>query len=244
VSRHYPGHSIYLVIPVYNEGQKILRLLDAMRFDYIDQLVLADDCSTDDVLKTVDHPQITIVRNPRHLNIGATIGNGLQHALKQGADIIVIMAGNGKDDPNELDRILDPLVHEGYDFVQGSRYLPGGQYNKMPLHRRIATRLYPWLIRIGTGFPATDNTNGFRGFKTAILRDPRIDIEQEWLLVCLEYYLYIRTVQLKFKMKEVPVSKMYPEHVPYSMYTKVRTEVDWIQVLLPYLHLVVLKDRK
>jgi len=231
------------VIPVHNEGQRIRSLVARIPFDQIDAAVIVDDFSSDGALDHVDHPRITILRNKAHQNIGATIRNGLNYALAHSADIIAIMAGNGKDDPVELSRLIEPIVCENYEFVQGSRYLQGGMYNRMPFHRRLGTRLYPILIRLATRFPATDTTNGFRAFRAYILRDERIDIKQEWLGVCLEYYIYIRGLQLGYRLKEVPVSKVYPKQVPYSLYTKVRPIVDWIHVLKPYFYLLIFKTR-
>jgi len=243
VSQRYPDYTVYLVIPVRNEGDRIHSLVSRIPFDRVDRAVIIDDFSTDGALDNLSHPSTTVIRNDSHQNIGATIRNGLNYSLTQSADILAIMAGNSKDDPAELPRLIDPIVNEDYEFVQGSRYLAGGRYNRMPFHRSLGTRLYPLLIRLTTGFNASDTTNGFRAFKASILKDHRININQDWLQVCLEYYIYIRVVQLGFKMKEVPVSKVYPEHVPYSLYTKVRPVVDWIHVLKPFFYLLVLKTR-
>jgi len=205
LSQQYPDHHVYLVIPVHNEGARIKSLIMRIPFGHIDMAVIVDDCSTDGALDAVSHPEIAILRNESHQNIGATIRNGLNYALEQSADIIAIMAGNGKDDSAELSRLIDPIVYEDYQFAQGSRYLRGGRFNRMPFHRRLGTRLYPVLIRVTTGFPATDTTNGFRAFRASILKDPCIDINQDWLRVCLEYYIYIRSLQLHYRLKEAPV---------------------------------------
>ena len=63
-----------------------------------------------------------------------------RYALENKYEVIVIMAGNGKDNPEEIERLLRPITEEGYDFVQGSRFLSGGAYGNMPFHRLIATR--------------------------------------------------------------------------------------------------------
>ena len=55
-----------------------------------------------------------------------TFRRGIEYAREHGFDIIVILAGNNKDNPDEIIRLVRPIVEDGCDFVQGSRYLEGG----------------------------------------------------------------------------------------------------------------------
>ena len=130
------------------------------------------------------------------------------------------MAGNGKDDPREIPRIASPVKKEGLDYVQGSRYLPGGRRERNPFLRRVFTRLFPvfwtWLV----GVRCTDVTNGFRAYRVSILTDPRIDVWQDWLDGYeLEYYLHYKALTLGYKFAERPVSKVYPNQ--RGSYTKI-----------------------
>jgi dolichol-phosphate mannosyltransferase len=101
--------------------------------------------------------------------------------------------------------------------------MKGGNPGEMPLHRIICTRLYPYLIRLMLGFPATEGTNGFRAYRTSLFDDPRINLWQDWLNgVELEYYIQVQVIRLGYRIKEVPVSKTYPStkmHT-YRHYTK------------------------
>jgi dolichol-phosphate mannosyltransferase len=108
------------------------------------------------------------------------------------------MAGNDKDRPAEIPRLLEPIRRGGADFVQGSRYLPGGDYGNMPFYRRIATQVvHPVLFSIVTGRRITDSTNGFRAFRVSLFDDPRIDIDQPWLdKYELEPYIFFKAIRL------------------------------------------------
>ena len=94
----------------------------------------------------------------------------------------MIVAGNDKDRPQEIPRLLEPIVEDGCHLVQGSRYLPGGSYGNMPAYRRVATQvLHPLLLSLLTRQRMTDSTNGFRAIRLDLFDDARINLHQEWL---------------------------------------------------------------
>ena len=82
----------------------------------------------------------------------------------------------------------------------------------------------------------TESTNGFRAFRTALLRDPRINWRQQWLdRYELEPYLLLKAITLGYRHCEVPVTKIYPPH--QLGYTKMRPFVDWWSILRPVVYL-------
>ena len=176
-----------------------------------------------------------IIHNESRQGIGFAIRSGLLHAREKNYDIVVVMAGNGKDAPRQIPRLLDPIVNEDFDYVQGSRYLKGGEPGAMPLHRVLFTRAYSWAVRLLYGHRITDGTNGFRAYKLSILDNPQINLHQEWLREPLEYYLSIKVLLLKYKVTEAPVSKFYPPNTAYNQYTKVKPFTGWVKRLKPLL---------
>lgn len=213
---------IICIIPAFNEQGKTVKVVENMPL-VVDEALVVNDGSDDNTRQEIAATnKATILHNEHRQGIGFAIRRGLEYALKKNYDIIVVMAGNGKDNPKEIPRLVAPLVNENYDYVQGSRYLQGGQSGKMPLHRTIVTRVYPFLVRLLYGKKITDATNGFRAYKTSILKDKHVNLYQNWLRECLEYYLSIKVIQLKYKITEVPVSKLYPQDAKYKQYTKVR----------------------
>ena len=150
---------------------------------------------------------------------------GWRYTMPEGKDTTLSssLPGTGRTIPSRYLRFSRRSLKKGTDYVQGSRYLPGGVAGEMPLHRRIGTHLYPLIIRIMTRYHATDATNGFRAYRTSIFNDPRIDINQHWLDTYeMEYLSHCKVISLGYKVKEVPVSKLYPQHVSYRHYTKAR----------------------
>ncbi|MBU1853746.1 MAG: hypothetical protein KJ957_06870, partial [Candidatus Omnitrophica bacterium] len=107
----------------------------------------------------------------------------------------------------------------------------------MPLFRLVTTLMYSFLLKVITGFPVSDGTNGFRAFRLNILKDDRINLWQAWLdRYELEPYLFYKVIEYNFRVKEVPVTKYYPRKK--IGYTKMVPIVSWWSILRP---LILLK---
>ena len=220
----------------YNEGDKIRRTLARHPQPRGYDLLVHDDGSTDGALDQVG-PDIIVLRNPINQGIGSAMKRVFQYALDRGYDALVIQAGNDKDEPLEIPLLLAPLQNGTADFVQGSRYLGGGGFGNMPRYRVFATRVvHPLIFSLAARKRVTESTNGFRAFRTAILRDPRIDWRQEWLdRYELEPYLMLKAIRLGYRHVEVAVTKVYPPHT--QGYTKMRPGIDWWSIMRPVVYL-------
>jgi len=224
-----------LAAPVaHNEEKKIVNVFKRFEgVDCVDEAILFDDGSTDGTRAAVEAMGYRVVSHPRRRGVGAAIRSLIRHARENKFDILVILAGNDKDRPPEIPRLIDPILRGECDFVQGSRYLPGGDFGNMPSYRQISTRfLHPGLFSLITGRKTTDSTNGFRAIRLSVLDDPRIDLSQSWLdRYELEPYLYYKFVRLGYRVKEVPVTKIYP---PKELgYTKMKPITGWWSILKP-----------
>ena len=220
----------------YNEGEKIRRTLARHPRPRAYDLLVHDDGSTDGALDQVG-PDVIVLRNPVNQGIGSAMKRVFQYALDHGYDVLVIQAGNDKDDPLEIPALLAPLQSGSADFVQGSRYLGGGGYDNMPRYRVFATRVvHPLIFSLAARKRVTESTNGFRAFRTAILRDSRIDWRQDWLdRYELEPYLMLKAIRLGYRHVEVAVTKVYPPH--QQGYTKMRPGIDWWSIVRPVVYL-------
>lgn len=217
----------------HNEAAKIGRVLDRFTPGLVDRIVVVDDASTDETPAVAERNGALVLRHGRRSGAGAAIRTAIRHGMAEGFDVLVVLAGNDKDRPAEIERLLAPIVDEGYDFVQGSRYLAGGDFGNMPFYRQLATRyVHPLLFSLLVGRRFTDTTNGFRAIRLSALRDARIDLDQDWLdHYELEPYVFYKMVRLGYKVTEVPVTKIYPPHE--LGYTKMKPITGWWSILRP-----------
>jgi len=229
----YKNHKILAMAPAYNEDQKIGKVVARTPRDVVDCVLVVDDGSTDATADVARAGGAEVLSIGFVAGVGYALRAGLRKARDEGYDVAVIMAGNNKDDPSEIFRLLDPIVEGGCDLVMGSRYLAGGGYGgDMPLYRKFATRLHPWLMSRFVGKRLTETTNGFRAVRLSALLDPRIDLDQPWLDgYALEVYMLYKMIQLGYKHAEVPCTKIYPPRKIGQ--TKMKPVVGWWDILSP-----------
>ncbi len=209
-----------ILIPVINEGERILQQLQAMRAaNFGLDIVIVDGGSTDGSMEAgrlKDELGVnTLLLKTGPGKLSAQLRIGMAWALSRGYAGIVTIDGNGKDDFRAIPNFVQKLA-EGFDHIQGSRYLPGGRGENTPLDREIGVRfVHAPLISLGAGFRYTDTTNGFRGYSRRFLLDPRVrPLRAIFDTYNLHYYLAVRAARLGFRVCELPVTRRYPKSGP------------------------------
>ena len=234
------AHPWCVVIPVINEGERIGQLLDrmqALEIANLADILIIDGGSTDgslnpDALQTQGVHGLLIKTGPGKLS--AQLRCAYAFALDQGYAGIVTIDGNNKDDPEAIPCFIDALQN-GVDFVQASRYLPGGVGENTPRLREFAIRwLHAPLLSLFSGFHWTDTTQGFRAYSRRLLLDPKIapfrDIFSTYELLA---YLSYRAPKLGYRCIELPTIRRYPAtgQVPTKI-SSVRGNLSVLQVLI------------
>ncbi len=204
-----------LCIPIINEGERFLNQLKKVG-NYADlvDVVICDGGSTDNSTdkKVLSDLQVrTLLVKTGSGKLSAQLRMGYAYALEQGYEGIITVDGNGKDGPEAIPLFIEQLEN-GYDMIQGSRYIEGGNAVNTPKIRHIAVKaLHIPLINLSGGFKYTDTTNGYRGYSSKYLLDERVKPFREVFDTYeLLAYLSVRAPQLGLKTMEVPVSRIYP----------------------------------
>ena len=235
----YPQVRVLCVAPAWNEGERIARVVKAVPGALVESTVVVDDGSTDDTANHAEDAGATVIRSVTNRGVGAAIRSGIDYAIAHQFDVVVVVSGGGKTPPEQIPRLLMPIINGEAELAQGSRYLDGGEYLRMPLRRRLGTRGYTVLFSLFCGHRVTDASSGFRAIKVSLFDDKRINLWQDWLdRYELEPYLLFKSLRLGHKVVEVPVTIEYPQTDGIA-YTKMRAITDWWKIFRPILFLAL-----
>lgn len=208
-----------VAIPVINEGDRVRTQLQRMaNIPGMPDIIIGDGGSTDgsldyEFLKSCNVRVLLVKTGPGKLS--AQLRMLLAFALKEGYEGIITIDGNNKDSVESIPSFAQAL-DEGYDYVQGSRYVPGGQEINTPKDRKFGLKyIHAPVISLAAGVRYTDTTNGFRAISRRMLLDPRVQpFRDVFDTYNLHYYLSIRAGRLKYRVKELPVIRAYPASGP------------------------------
>jgi hypothetical protein len=208
-------------IPIINEGERIKTQLQQMRdlgLSELADIIIADGGSTDgstDRDRLVPVGVRTLLTKTGKGKLSAQLRMFFAYALHQGYEGMVIIDGNNKDGVEAIPQFLTAL-EQGWDYIQGSRYIPGGVEKNTPLSRVLAVKLiHAPVISLGAGFRYTDTTNGFRALSRRFLLDPRLQpFRDVFANYNLHYYLSVMAPRLGYRVREIPVSRIYPAKGP------------------------------
>jgi len=223
-------------IPVYNQVGELPQVLDEIRSSdrLCDTILLVNNGSRDGSDKLIQESGYPYLDLPRNRGIGYGLMTAVDWALENGYEIFGCMAGNAKMLPQEMGRLLGPILRDEADYVTGSRFVPGGESPNLPLFRRAAIPLVNLLVRLLTGALVSDATCGYRAMRLSIFRAASFDWHARWLdTYSFEYYIYAKVVlDGRWRWTEVPVTMRYPRKGRYS---KVKPFIGWYSVLKPWI---------
>lgn len=229
-----------LLIPIINEGNRIIHELERARIAHISHhadIVVCDGGSTDGCteqsrLKLLEVNTLLVKQDIGKQ--GAQLRMGFFWALARGYKGIITIDGNDKDSIEDVPAFIAKLK-EGYDFIQGSRFIKGGYAENTPLSRWIAVRfIHAPIISLTACHWYTDTTNAYRAYSRQYLEHPAVQpLRDVFMGYELLAYLSVRADQLGLKGCEIPVSRIYPkgEKTPTKI-SKWSGNIDLIKILL------------
>lgn len=226
-------------IPIINEGKRIANELSRAKkanINNIVDIIICDGGSTDgstDLEKLKELGVNTLLTKKGIGKQGAQLRMGFYWALKRGYKGIITIDGNDKDSIEDIPKFIEKL-EEGYDFIQGSRFIKGGEAVNTPLSRLIAVRLiHAPVISLTAGKWFTDTTNAYRAYSKKYLEHESLNIYRDIFSGYeLLAYLSVRADQLKLKTCEIPVKRCYPknEHTPTKI-SPIKGNINLFKIL-------------
>lgn len=195
-----------IVVPAYNEEQKIKSVLMSIQKKYT-HIIVIDDGSTDDTWEQImSVPGIIACRHIINRGQGAALRTGTHKAIECGADFIVHFDADGQMNASDINQAIDVLKTGEYDAVLGSRFL--GVESNIPLLRRAVLTLARYFNTLFIGGNLTDPQSGFRVLTAKAAAN--IKISQDRMAHCSE--IQHQLFKKGMRVKEIPVHIIYTEY--------------------------------
>ena len=228
-----------LIVTNYNQVKEIERFLDRCEQHFPkEQTIVIDDGSTDGSEQIAIRRGYKVLRHPKNMGTGAAIRTGLDHAIGNARQWVILSSSNGKIRPEDFKTVYTPIVEGSADYVTGSRFIRDGSSPDLPLFRRTMIPLFSFFAFLMLGRWYSDITCGFRAYRLAIFEDPKMQIHQDWLnRYELEYYVHYRATRAgRWRIVEVPVTIDY-SHLEKSRRSHIQPIKGWWSMIRPLVFL-------
>lgn len=207
-----------LLIPIINEGERIIRELERAARNNVSNyadIVICDGGSDDGCTEAARLKALSVNTLLTKRDVGkqgAQLRMGMWWALQRGYKGIITVDGNNKDSIEDVPRFIEKL-EEGFDLIQGSRFVAGGKAINTPLKRLVAVKMiHAPVISLTAHQRFTDTTNAFRAYSRRYLEDDRVNpFRDVFMTYELLAYLSVRATQLGYSACEIPVTRAYPK---------------------------------
>lgn len=241
----YKQHTVGVVVPAYNEEGLVGDVLETMPA-IVDRVYVFDDCSSDGTWAEIQRARarlnasrsshtddgreefVIAERHEENQGRGRCVKEGYRRALADGLDVVAVVDGDGQMDPDELHRILDPVVDGRADYAKGTRLKNRGDTNGMSRWRLFGNVVLSFLTNLSSGYwGLVDSQNGY----TAISRQVLCELPIEKLY---DRYGFLNDILTElnvhgFTIAEVPHPAVYGDEESNIRYT---TFVPFVSLLL------------
>jgi glycosyltransferase involved in cell wall biosynthesis len=226
---------IVVVMPAYNAAKTLKITYDAIPHQSIDQIILVDDGSTDKTLEIARELHLTAFVHTRNFGYGANQKTCYTEALKEGADIVVMLHPDYQYDPTLLPEIVAPIKAGEVDIVLGSRFLSGSTMEQgMPWWKYLGNKFLTALENWTLGLNLSEYHTGYRAYSRRVLEEIPFSLNSDKFVFDQE--MLVQATHLGFKIKEVPVpTKYFPEASKASLVDSIIYGLSILLLLSRYL---------
>lgn len=217
---------VVVFIPAYNEEKSIVSVINKIQEHYVNapeirgyrtEIIVVDDGSSDNTAAiSRDAGVKVVVSHIKNRGLGASTRTAMQRAFEMGADIAVKIDADFQHDPDDIDKVVRPIIEDRADSVFGTRLTGGLQYS-MPLTRAVGNRFFSWLVGKLTGLKVTDGQTGLMAFGRRYLGQFNIIVDynetQQLILDSYRKNMRIIEVPVVFYMRKTGksfISWRYP----------------------------------
>jgi glycosyltransferase involved in cell wall biosynthesis len=214
----YRDLRIAVVIPAFNERRAIVGTVTTVP-ELVDHIIVVDDASADDTSaeamraarERAEPDRVEVIRHATNGGVGRAISTGYRRAMALGADVAVVMAGDGQMDPADLTALVDPIAAGEADYVKGNRFKHPEIWSAMPATRILGNVLLSAATKVTSGYRHVfDSQCGYTAIHRRALE--RIPLDELFPRYGYPNDLLSRLSVAGMRVSDVPVRPIYGEH--------------------------------
>lgn len=147
-------------IPAYNEENTISDVIKRS-LNYVDKVIVCDDGSSDQTVKRAKEAGATVIQHEKNLGKGVALRSLLNYGKQLNSDVLVTIDGDGQFLPEEMNKLIAPVLHEGIDIVIGYRF---DSSTEMPSYRKAGNKMLDKITNLASDLPFRDTQSGYRAY--------------------------------------------------------------------------------
>ncbi len=186
-------------IPAYNEEKRIADVIIRTKA-FVDDVVVCDDGSTDNTFLVSSNAGAYVLKHEKNLGKGIAMKTLFDYAKKTNADIIVTLDGDGQFLPEEIPKLIEPIINEKSDIVIGYRF---DDADEMPSYRKIGNKFLDKVTNLASELPFRDTQGGFRAYSKKAINE--INFSTSGFGVDAEILINASTKKLKISEEKITV---------------------------------------
>jgi glycosyltransferase involved in cell wall biosynthesis len=203
------GRSVIVVMPAYNAAETLRHTWQDIPKEWVSKVILVDDASRDDTLDAARSLDLDVIAHPRNVGYGGNQKTCYVEALRQGAEVVVMVHADGQYDPTLIPKLLRPILSGRADLVLGSRFLtPGGaRKGRMPLYKFISNRFLTAVENLVLDRRFAELHTGYRAYSRRFLETvPFLGNSNDFVF---DTEMIAQAVAFGFQVDEVAVETRY-----------------------------------
>ena len=204
-----PQGKVIVVMPAMNAAATLQQTVASIPRDWVDEIVLVDDHSTDETVELARRLPVHLVWHPHNAGYGANQKTCYLEALQRGADAVVMLHPDGQYEPSLIPRMVEPILTDRADLVLGSRFAEPGMAlrNGMPRWKYIANRGLTTVENAVMGTNLTEAHTGYRAYSRKLLLT--VPFLRNSLDFAFDSELIMQAAHFDLRILEVPARCRY-----------------------------------
>lgn len=199
---------VIVTMPAYNAAKTLIKVFDEIDKTVVSEIILVDDCSKDETVELASKLPIKVIRHPHNVGYGGNQKTCYAEALRDGADIVIMLHPDYQYDPRKVPEMIAPILAGQADIVLGSRFIGGGALKGgMPMYKFIANRALTASQNLVLGTHLSEFHTGYRAYSRKFLET--VPFLRNSLAFVFDAEILCQAVYFGFNIAEIGVETRY-----------------------------------